>query len=299
MTIVALRSRVPLPERRRRTPMPPRTSAMTSASKPSVGDDEADVDPEGVTLVFGKIGVPLLRVEPLGSDPHQHVGRQAYEQQRPVAEAQHCRVSARECQGRRRSQHAADEDHRADDVQEQNVVPVVGTDGGEQAHAPGFQIMSTRMSSVTRLATACSMRPRCVRLTARSSCARPGLAGCLELLGLLHARHVLGARACADSGRDRPEDDRGDDPPVPDVVSADGEREPDAEDDRAACRRSLPQRFRPSRPAPCGSSPRACRFVRTATIRTQKRTSAATSANALRTWSARIQWSRLTRALIL
>jgi two-component sensor histidine kinase/putative methionine-R-sulfoxide reductase with GAF domain len=60
------------------------------------------------------------------------------------------------------------------------------------------------------------------------------LPGRAQLLGLRHTRYVLGPGATACLGGEHPEDERGDDPRIPDVVSTDGEREPDAEDDRAA-----------------------------------------------------------------
>jgi hypothetical protein len=34
-------------------------------------------------------------------------------------------------------------------VQEEREVPAVGADGGDDAHAPGFQIMSSRISRTT------------------------------------------------------------------------------------------------------------------------------------------------------
>ena len=63
--------------------------------------------------------------------------------------------------------------------------------------------------------------------------ARAFLSRVAQLLGLRHAGHELGAAAAAGLGGEHPENERGDDPRVPDVVSADGEREPDAEDDGA------------------------------------------------------------------
>ena len=60
------------------------------------------------------------------------------------------------------------------------------------------------------------------------------LARRLELLGLVHSPQVCGAGPLAETSGDCPEHDRRDDPRVPDVVSAVREREPDAEDDRAA-----------------------------------------------------------------
>ncbi len=78
----------------------------------------------------------------------------------------------------------------------------------------------------------CIWTPRWVRLIASSSALGPVLSSRAQLLRLRHAGHVLDTRAAARLGREHPEDERGDDPRIPDVVSAEGEREPDAEDDR-------------------------------------------------------------------
>ena len=107
-----------------------------------------------------------------------------------------------------------------------------GRDGGEDAHAPGFQIMSMTINTNTSDTAAWRRTPVCVRLTASSSAFGAGLPGRLELLRLRHAAHVLHARALPEDRRDHPQDDRRDDPAVPEVVVPDREREPDPEDDR-------------------------------------------------------------------
>ena len=101
---------------------------------------------------------------------------------------------------------------------------------------PGFQIMSMRIRSSENAREAmCRTTPRCVRLIARSSALGPVSSGRLELLGLLHARPCTRQPVqLPDRSPRAHEDDRGDDPAVPDVVSTDGEREPDPEDDRSS-----------------------------------------------------------------
>ncbi len=139
-----------------------------------VGDDEADVEP-GRDQVVGHVVPVLLRVDPLGADPHDDVARERDGQHRPVAEPEQLRVPFRERERAPARQEAAGQDGRSDDVHEEREVPAVGPDGGDHAdaHAPGFQIMSMTISTTTIEASVCMSRPVEVRLTASSSAFGP------------------------------------------------------------------------------------------------------------------------------
>ena len=103
---------------------------------------------------------------------------------------------------------AADEDHRAEDVDEQREVPAVRPDRCEDArHAPGFQIMSMRISSTDALDGVCKTRPRCVRLIASSSALGPVWPAASSSLAFFIPAMYSGTGAAAGAGGDRPEDD--------------------------------------------------------------------------------------------
>ena len=191
----------------------------------------------------------------------------------------------------------ADEDHRAQDVEEQREVPVVGSDRREEVdHAPGFQIMSTRSSTTTTVAAAWNDDPARGPVQREQLGVRAGLAGRLELLRLGHALHVRRSRPLAEAADDDPEHDGRDDPAVPDVVVAVGEREPDAEDDRPSHADCRPGRCRPSRWAPCESWPSGVSARRHGDDEHPEQDEPGDdTANALNTWSARIHSSKLTR----
>ena len=89
-----------------------------------VGGDEADPDPG---RVLGELVEVLARVDPLGAAAHDDVARQADEQERHHADPQHADIAARDEHARRRREQAADEDHRAEDVDEERQVQAVGT----------------------------------------------------------------------------------------------------------------------------------------------------------------------------
>ena len=156
----------------------------------------------------------------------------------------------------RAGEQAADEDHRAEDVEEEREVPAVRPDRGERrscARLPDHvdEDQQHERRSRARASASAALRP----VEREQLRARPGLAGGLRAPAPSSSRRVRRAGAPAGLGRDSPEHDRRDDPAVPDVVSAVREREPDAEDDRAARRRSRSRRSDLRRPAPCGSCP--------------------------------------------
>ena len=98
---------------------------------------------------------------------------EADEQEREVAEPQQPGLAARqEERGRAREQRAED-DGRADEVQQQREALVVGPDRGEQRQAPGFQIMSITISTIAADARARSRSPVGVRFKAVSSALGP------------------------------------------------------------------------------------------------------------------------------
>ena len=93
-----------------------------------------------------------LLTDPLRADPHQHVRREDPSRSVRRSEPQ----EHRGCAGRgppkprsRRVSDRAEEEHRAEHVQEERKVPAVGSDE-RQHHAPGFQIIRTRPRSATR-----------------------------------------------------------------------------------------------------------------------------------------------------
>ena len=173
-TIVTLSRPAPLPSRIRYTPMPPTMSAIEQDERAGVGDDVADVEP-GRDQIVGNVVPVLLRVDPLGADPHDHVARKRDGQQRPVPEPEQLRVAFRERERAPAREKAADQDRRSDDVHEEREVPAVRAHGCDDAHAhaPGFQIMSMRISTTTIEARVCMSRPVDVRLTASSSAFGP------------------------------------------------------------------------------------------------------------------------------
>src|SRR5262245_30620669 len=264
-----------------------------------VCDGEADPDPGGLVDTLRQVAVGLLRVDPLGAEAHHDVARQRDGQQRPVSEPQRADVAASEREDARTREQAPYEDHRPEDVDEEREVPVRGPMGGEQArHAPGFQIMSMRIRSTTRLPNACSTSPRCVRLIASSSAFGPVCpAAWSSSAFFMPAMYSLPVR-----------------PPIPvataqrtiaAMIHPSQMSYPPTENAS-----QIPNTIVPPPPIPAAALPifetGAIRIVpsgvsvrRTATIMTQNSTSAATRAKALSTWSARTQSSRLMRCPIL
>ena len=237
MIRLARSSPVPPPPRTRRRPSPPRMSEMSRSSAPA----SAVMKPIPIQAgSSGELVEVLARVDPLGAAAHHDVARQADEQERHHADPQRPDIAARDDHARGRREQAADEDHRAEDVDEERQVQAVGTQHRGKHQAPGFQIMSTRISRIASDATEWSIRPCCVRaelgeLRVGAVSARPRRA---PSRGRWHASKI-GAAAAPRLGPDRPEDDRCDHPAAPDGDAVERDREPDAEDDR-------PERRRPS-----------------------------------------------------
>ena len=100
----------------------------------------------------------LLGRDPFGAAAHHDPARQHAEQQRAVPEPQ---VAFGQCEQHERER--AHQRHRAEDVHEQREVPVVRPDGGQHAHAPGFQTIVTSSASTT------IVRIQCIAATARAS----------------------------------------------------------------------------------------------------------------------------------
>ena len=112
----------------------------------------------------------------------------------------------------------ADEEHGAEDVDEERRLPVGRADEREH-QAPGLKIMRTRISSDRSARQDLQLQPRSAQRRA---------------LGPRRSRRAGRAvRALAGPGADRPENERGDDPAVPELVRVVVDREPDAEDDHA------------------------------------------------------------------
>ena len=146
----------------------------------------------------------------------------------------------------RPGEQSADEDHRAEHVQEEREVPAVGPDA--HAHAPGFQIMSMRIRTRRPLATVCRRSPRGVRFSASSSVLGPSRRRPAALArGAARARtpspRAAVAAAIAQSTIAAITQ------PSHDLVRVERDREPDAEDDR-------PERA-DDRPRRCRHAPRA------------------------------------------
>jgi virginiamycin B lyase len=134
-----------------------------------VADDVADPDPGRVVLGVAE----LLAVDPLGADPEHDVGRQPHDEQRAERHALQelgLRGARRGELGHRGDRDRAEEHRRPRDVQEQREVPAVGSDRGEHArHAPGFQIMSSRMRITSTHALTWSQNARVAPMLAASS----------------------------------------------------------------------------------------------------------------------------------
>ena len=221
---------VPPPPRTRRMPSPPRISEISRSSAPA----SAVMKP--IPIQAGSSGScveVLARVDPLGAAAHHDVAGQADEQERHHADPQRPDVAARDEHARGRREQAADEDHRAEDVDEERQVQAVGTQHRGEHQAPGFQIMSTRISSdrerrdrVEHAARAACGRAR--RASRRGPCCPAATSSVARSM----AGRELGAAAPPRLGPDRPEDDRRDHPAVPDGDPVERDREPDAEDDR-------------------------------------------------------------------
>ena len=171
---VAFSSPAPPPDFRRRTPIPPVIRETTQDDRACVGDDVADAEPCGLVDLVGEIVPALFGVDPLGADSHEEPARQRDRQESPVPEPERSRIAARVDERARARDDAAYEDHRPEDVDEEREVLGVGSNCGEEpGHAPGFQIMSMRISSTTTVAAAWNQTPFEVRFSASSSAFGP------------------------------------------------------------------------------------------------------------------------------
>ena len=126
----------------------------------------------------------------------------------------------------------ADEQHRAEHVEEEREVPAVRPDVCEKAdHAPGFQTIRTRITTTSAVPATCSQKAREGPYTIGSSALVSTPDSC-ELRRLERCVAVERAALSAERACDEPEDERRDDPEIPEVVRLLREREPDAEDER-------------------------------------------------------------------
>ena len=133
MTIVALSSAVPL--------LPLRESADAEAAEcereeeeqsAPVGDDESDLEPGGFVELVWKVVPVLEAVEPFAGEPHQDQAWEGDEQEREVAEPKQPGLASREQERGGAREQGAEDDGRADEVQQEREALVVGPDGGEQ-----------------------------------------------------------------------------------------------------------------------------------------------------------------------
>ena len=181
-----------------------------------------------------RFGHVLRRLDPLRADAHQDVRREA-RRASSVAQAEPREPAGLAAAVLRQptriatdGDQRADEQRRAEDVQEEREVPAVGAEMREH-HAPGFQIISASTDSdgVPKRARA-SGRGQRVSSALGASPLGGGLASC-----------VAWPRPPPAAGRcERPEDERGDDPAVARARSRRRRHEPEPEDDRA--RRPIP-----------------------------------------------------------
>ena len=117
--------------------MPPSTSASEEEHPAPVGDDESDAEPGRARSNWGGSLFQLcILVEPLPGEPHQDQARQADEEKREVAEPKQPGLAARQQERGRARQQGAEDDGRADEVQEEREALVVGSDRGEHLRHP-------------------------------------------------------------------------------------------------------------------------------------------------------------------
>ena len=139
---------------------------------------------------------------------------------------------------------AADEDHRPEDVHERAGSSSCRAGSGEH-HAPGFQIMSMRMRR-PRPWPRVEQEPAAASASSSQRRGRARSPGRDELSAAREGAACTRGRSAAGLRRDRPQHDRRDHPAVPDLVRVEGDREPDAEDDRSDRARRRPRRCRPA-----------------------------------------------------
>ena len=132
-------------------------------------------------------------------------------------------------------------------------------------HAPGFQIMSTRISRKRTLLAVWNQNARDAPKVCDEHRARRRARG-RELDGLDSRLAVALTGPAANLGCDRPEHDRGDHPAVPDLVRVERDRKPDPEHDRSDGAggdhhrpdlRHGHQRRDPARRSRCSTGPRS------------------------------------------
>jgi hypothetical protein len=104
--------------------------------RPDVGRDVADVEPGGLDVVR----IVLLRLGPLGADSHQQVGGEDAQHERLQGVAREAGSALRRApaedghEGYR--EEGADEQHRAEDVDEERQVDRVGANRGKHLRLP-------------------------------------------------------------------------------------------------------------------------------------------------------------------
>src|SRR6185436_4003032 len=114
---------------------------------------------------------------PLRADAHQQVRREDGQEQRlqpdPREPDRVALALPAEDDERGDGEQRADEQARAEHVQRQRQVDVVVADGGDDGHAPGFQIMRTRITKITTEVIAWKRIPAGRPATGSLSNARP------------------------------------------------------------------------------------------------------------------------------
>ena len=123
--------------RMRRTPSPVQDQRDQDQQAARLGSDVADPEPGRVVAPpskpsFEAIHWPAIRIS-------HHAGNATKSNDLKPSRGSVKRVAApAEPEGRHGGGQPADEQHRAEHVQQQREVPVVRTDRGEHAHAPGL-----------------------------------------------------------------------------------------------------------------------------------------------------------------
>ena len=189
-------------------------SAMRISKAPSVGGHVADPDPVG--------SCPrriLLRDDPLRPDPHQD--------ERGTRPRGGVRNANRGVRGRRAAPRTsavtatasrADEDDRAEHVEEERELPAVGSDRSERLRLPACRSSGRgprRTATVDAMLIDIAPRSRAAPSTRAGSARPPPPRGAGRAAGL-----VASARRAPRAPREHPEQERGDDPPVADVYSS-------------------------------------------------------------------------------
>ena len=132
MSMVALSRPVAfLPWRSRYTPTPPSARARRKSRPPQSATMKPMPSQAGWSIWSGRSSQCCRLVEPLPGESHQDQTGEADEQEREVAEPQQPGLAAREEDRGRACEQRAEDDGRADEVQEQREALLVGPDRGE------------------------------------------------------------------------------------------------------------------------------------------------------------------------